>query len=139
MVMERVSVKPRSSQPERLHTNIKRGDILFADLRGGNGGSEQTGQRAILVISNNRGNMYSPTLITVALTTSESKAKLPTHVLLEARKTGLRYDSIALCETIKTIDEYRIISKVGTLDEETATKIDKALAISIGLDYLFYR
>lgn len=139
MTMEKLNEKKPNKTSNKLHTNIKRGDIYFADLRGGNGGSEQTGQRAILVISNNRGNLYAPTLITVALTTSETKAKLPTHVVLEASKTGLKYDSVALCETIKTIDEYRIITKVGSLDEETAIQIDKALAISVGLDYLFYR
>jgi mRNA interferase MazF len=137
--MERVQQKPKSTRSDKLHTNIRRCEIYSADLRGGNGGSEQTGQRPILVISNNRGNLYSPTIIVASITTSETKAKLPTHVFLEARKTGLKSDSIASLEVIKTIDEYRIISKVGTLDEETAMKIDKALAISIGLDYLYYR
>lgn len=126
-------------KPAKLHTNVRRTDIYFADLRGGNGGNEQTGERPILVISNNRGNVFSPTLIVVALSTSGTKAKLPTHVLLDAKTTGLKYDSVALCEVIRTIDEYRIISKVGTLDEETAKKVDKALAISVGLDYLYYR
>lgn len=136
MTMERVqqASKPKNN---KLHNNIRRCEIYFADLRGGNGGSEQSGQRPILIISNNRGNMFSPTVIAVTISTSETKAKLPTHVLLKAEKTGLKYDSIAQFEIIKTIDEYRIIGKVGTLDEETAQKIDRALAISVGLDYLF--
>lgn len=134
-----VAIQERPRANTKLHTNIRRYEIYFADLRGGNAGSEQTGQRPVLVISNNLGNRFAPTVIVAAISTSTTKTKLPTHVLLEAKKTGLKTDSIALCETIKTIDEYRIISKVGTLDEETSMKIDKALAISIGLDYLFDR
>lgn len=128
----------RSSPNIKIHTDIRRHEIYLADLRGGNGGSEQTGLRPLVIISNNKGNKFSPTMIAVSVTTASTKAKLPTHVLLEKDKTGLRWDSVALCEQIKTVDEYRIIEKVGTLDEETSRKLDKALAISVGLDYLYY-
>jgi len=117
---------------QKINT-IRRMDIYFADLRGNNAGSEQTGIRPVLVIQNDIGNTYSPTIIVANITSSETKAKLPVHVPLKASKTGLRNDSIVLCEQIRTIDKSRLIEKIGTVDKETQREIDLALKKSIGL------
>jgi len=112
---------------------LKRMDIYLADLRGNNAGSEQTGLRPVLIIQNDVGNLFSPTVIVANITSSETKAKIPTHVLLDAKKTGLKYNSIVLCEQIRTIDKFRLIEKIGQLDEETQRKVNQALLISFGL------
>ena len=133
MVLEK---KPKTT---KVHTDVKRGDIWNVDLRGSSGGVEQTGVRPCLVISNSRCNQYSPALIIVPISTSETKAKMPTHVELNKKITGLSSPSIALCEQIKTLDEYRFMEKIGKLDEELTLKINKALAVSIELDFLYYK
>jgi mRNA interferase MazF len=112
--------------------NIRRGDIYFADLNPVVG-SEQGGQRPVLVIQNNIGNEYSPTVIVAAITSKIDKAKLPTHVEIEASKYGLEKDSVILLEQIRTIDKQRLISKLAHIDGEVLQKVDEALKISLGL------
>lgn len=123
----------KSNRGTEKINNHRRMDIYFADLRGGNAGSEQSGKRPVLVIQNDQGNKFSPTTIVITISTSATKAKLPTHVELEPNKTGLKYMSVLLAEQIRTVDEYRLISKVGSVDIETRNKIDNALRISLGI------
>ncbi|HEY5588855.1 MAG TPA: type II toxin-antitoxin system PemK/MazF family toxin [Candidatus Paceibacterota bacterium] len=112
--------------------NIKRGDIYFADLSG-NAGSEQGGLRPVLIIQNDIGNKYSPTVIATAITSQISKAKLPTHILLDAVTNGLQSDSVVLLEQVRTIDKSRLKQKIGHLGDEIIMNIDRALRISFGL------
>lgn len=105
---------------------IKRGNIYLADL-GEPVGSEQGGERPVLVVQNNTGNRYSPTVIVVPVTTSQTKRQLPTHV----KVCGLARPSIALCEQIRTIDKQRIYRKVGSVTQQTMELIRKGLAFSI--------
>ena len=109
---------------------IRRGDIYQADLNPVFG-SEQGGYRPVLVIQNNRGNKYSPTVIVAAIT-SRLKTKLPTHVLLRNIK-GLDKNSVVLLEQVRTIDKKRLDNYVGTLTKEQMQKIDKALRTSTGM------
>lgn len=112
--------------------NIKRGDVYFADLSPVRG-SEQGGQRPVLIIQNNIGNKYSPTVIVAAITAKIAKAKLPTHVEIESSKVGLVRDSVVLLEQVRTIDKTRLIQKLGQLESEDMSLVDKALVISLGL------
>ena len=110
----------------------KRGDIFYADLSPYIG-SEQGGRRPVIVIQNDTGNQHSPTVIIAAVTSKTlTKAKLPVHVHLPG-SAGLEKDSIALLEQIRTIDKSRLESYIGRLDEETMSRIDKALGISVGI------
>ncbi len=109
-----------------------RGDIYFADLSPVVG-SEQGGFRPVLIIQNDIGNKYSPTVIVSAITSQIMKAHLPTHVELPAHVSGLDKDSVVLLEQIRTIDKRRLKRRIARLDEEVMTKIDDALAISCGL------
>lgn len=109
---------------------IRRGDIYHADLDPVFG-SEQGGYRPVLVIQNNRGNQYSPTVIVAAIT-SRPKNKLPTHVALRGI-AGLERDSVALLEQIRTLDKKRLNDYVGTLDRQQMKKVDKALRSSTGI------
>jgi len=111
---------------------VKRGDVFFADLSPVVG-SEQGGVRPVLVIQNDIGNRFSPTVIVAAITAQIQKAKLPTHVEIEAKKHGLEKDSVILLEQIRTIDKQRLTDKITHLDEETMRKVDEALQISLGL------
>lgn len=110
---------------------IRRGDIYRTDLNPVFG-SEQGGYRPVLVIQNNTGNRFSPTVIVAAIT-SRSKHKLPTHVMLPTEIEGLERDSVVLLEQIRTIDKKRLDSYVGTLDNEFMKKIDKALNSSMAI------
>lgn len=110
---------------------IKRGDIYNADLNPVFG-SEQGGYRPVLVIQNNRGNQYSPTVIVAAIT-SKPKSKLPTHVAIPADIQGLEKNSVALLEQLRTLDKMRLDNYIGTLDRHQMYKIDKALCSSTGL------
>lgn len=110
---------------------VKRGDIYYADLSPVVG-SEQSGIRPVLVIQNDVGNKFSPTIIAIAIT-SRQKAKLPTHIEIEGTKYGLDKDSVILAEQIRTLDKRRLKSKVGTVDKETMEKVKKALEISFGI------
>lgn len=111
---------------------IRRGDILFADLSPVVG-SEQGGTRPVLVLQNDIGNQYSPTTIVAAITSQISKAKLPTHVEVTAKGSGLEKDSVILLEQIRTIDKTRLREKVTSLNEEIMNKVAQAVEISLGL------
>jgi len=112
---------------------IRRGDIFYAELSPVVG-SEQGGTRPVLVLQNDIGNQHSPTTIVAAITSQISKAKLPTHVEIKARISGLEKDSVILLEQIRTIDKSRLREKVSTLDEEIMEKVNRAIAISLGLE-----
>jgi mRNA interferase MazF len=109
-----------------------RGDIFYADLSPVIG-SEQGGFRPVLIIQNDIGNKYSPTTIVSAITSQIDKARLPTHVEIPARLSGLEKNSVILLEQIRTIDKRRLKRHVSKLDEEIMAKVDEALAISVGL------
>jgi len=111
---------------------VKRGDIFYADLSPVIG-SEQGGFRPVLVVQNDIGNRYSPTVIIAAITSKISKAKLPTHIELEAKNTGLDKDSVILLEQIRTVDKKRLKDKITHLDEETMKRVNHGLNISLGL------
>jgi mRNA interferase MazF len=111
---------------------LKRGDVFYADLSP-TIGSEQGGVRPVLVIQNNIGNRYSPTVIVAAITSQIDKAKLPTHVELAAYGNGLEKDSVVLLEQIRTIDKERLRERVVRLDEAAMRAVDAALEISLGL------
>jgi mRNA interferase MazF len=112
--------------------NVKRGDVFFADLSPVVG-SEQGGVRPVLVIQNDIGNRFSPTVIVAAITAQIQKAKLPTHVEIDAKLYGFEKDSVILLEQIRTIDKQRLTDKITHLDEEMMAKVDDALQISLGL------
>lgn len=112
---------------------IKRGDIFYADLRPVIG-SEQGGVRPVLIIQNDTGNKHSPTVICAAITSKMNKAKLPTHVEIDAAKYGIIKDSVILLEQVRTIDKSRLKEKVCHLDQDVLIKINRALLISFALD-----
>jgi mRNA interferase MazF len=111
---------------------VRRGDIYYADLSPVVG-SEQGGVRPVLIIQNDIGNRFSPTVIAAAITSQRSKANLPTHILLNAGKTGLAKDSIVLLEQVRTLDKHRLRERMGRLDRESMFRVDQALSISFGL------
>ena len=111
---------------------VKRGDIYYADLRPVIG-SEQGGVRPVLIIQNDMGNRYSPTVICAAITSRMNKAKLPTHVALEAERYGIMKDSVVLLEQIRTIDKSRLREKVCHLDEGILEKIELSLKVSLAM------
>ncbi|MBC7339056.1 MAG: type II toxin-antitoxin system PemK/MazF family toxin [Firmicutes bacterium] len=111
---------------------IRRGDVFYADLSPVVG-SEQGGVRPVLVIQNDIGNRYSPTTIVSAITSQIAKARLPTHVELPARESGLDRDSVILLEQIRTIDKRRLRQRVAHLGDEIMERVNEALAISVGL------
>ena len=116
-----------------MDTSVRRGDIYFADLSPVVG-SEQGGVRPVLIVQNNVGNRYSPTVIAAAITSQINKARLPTHIELSGQTFGLTKDSVVLLEQIRTIDKKRLKEKMGRLDENVMTRVDEALAVSFGLD-----
>ncbi|WP_312642468.1 type II toxin-antitoxin system PemK/MazF family toxin [Hydrogenoanaerobacterium sp.] len=111
---------------------VKRGDIYYADLSPVVG-SEQGGVRPVLIVQNDVGNKYSPTVIAAAITSQKEKSKLPTHIPLESQNCGLARDSVVLLEQIRTIDKRRLKERMGKLDGGAMTKVDKALSVSFGL------
>ncbi len=111
---------------------IKRGDIYYADLSPVVG-SEQGGVRPVLIIQNDIGNKYSPTVIATAITSQINKAKMPTHIELDANEYGLSKDSVVLAEQIRTIDKRRLKEKIGHIDDELMSRVNEALEISFGL------
>lgn len=113
---------------------VQRGEVYFAELSPVVG-SEQGGIRPVLVIQNDIGNRFSPTVIVAAITAQIQKAKLPTHVEITAKKHGLERDSVILLEQIRTLDKQRLTDKITELDKETMKKIDQALEISLGLKF----
>ena len=117
-----------------LNSEIRRGDLYYADLSPVVG-SEQGGVRPVLVIQNNIGNKYSPTIIIAAITSQINKAKLPTHIEISANEYGLNKDSVILLEQIRTIDKSRLKEKIGHIeDEKIINKINNALGVSFGLE-----
>ena len=118
----------------KVNTNldIKRGYLYYADLSPVVG-SEQGGVRPVLIIQNDIGNKYSPTVIVAAITSQINKAKLPTHIEISAHEYGLNKDSVILLEQIRTLDKKRLREKIGCLDKNMMLKVDNSLQISLGL------
>ncbi len=112
--------------------NIRRGDIYYADLSPVVG-SEQGGLRPVLIVQNDVGNKYSPTVIAAAITSRMGKTRLPTHIDIHAEKAGLAKDSVILLEQIRTIDKARLGEKMGHLDEGMMNEVNNAINISFGL------
>ena len=112
--------------------NIKRGDIFYADLSPVVG-SEQGGLRPVLIIQNDVGNRYSPTVIAAAITSRMGKTRLPTHIDIFADRVGLAKDSVILLEQIRTLDKRRLKEKMGHLDTAVMTQVNNAIAVSFGL------
>ena len=112
--------------------NVKRGDIFYADLSPVIG-SEQGGLRPVLIVQNDVGNRYSPTVIAAAITSRLGKAKLPTHIDVYAERFGLVKDSVILLEQIRTIDKTRLREKMGHIDDVLMQKVNNAITISFGL------
>ena len=112
---------------------VKRGDIYYADLSPVIG-SEQGGVRPVLIVQNDIGNKYSPTVIAAAITSQINKAKMPTHIEIGAANYGLNKDSVILLEQIRTIDKQRLREKIGRLSDDLMDGVDKAIGISFGLE-----
>ena len=112
--------------------SVKRGEIYYADLSPVVG-SEQGGLRPVLIIQNDVGNKYSPTVIVAAITSRMGKTKLPTHIDVYADKAGVARDSVVLLEQLRTLDKRRLKEKMGHLEEEVMREIDTAIAVSLGL------
>ena len=111
---------------------IQRGDIYYADLSPVVG-SEQGGVRPVLIIQNNVGNKYGPTVIVAAITSKISKAKLPTHIEINPYESGLVKDSVIMCEQVRTLDRQRLKQCVGYLEEDKMMEVDYAISVSFGL------
>ena len=114
------------------HLTVRRGDIFYADLSPVVG-SEQGGMRPVLIIQNDMGNRYSPTVIAAAITSQLAKTPLPTHIDVPGVRCGLSRDSVVLLEQIRTIDKQRLRDKIGKLDAESMTKVNTAIRVSFGL------
>ena len=120
---------------QRVSNNVivKRGDIFYADLSPVVG-AEQGGVRPVLVVQNDIGNKYSPTIIIAAITSQINKAKLPTHIEIKAMEYGLTKDSVVLLEQIRTIDKKRLREKIGHFDLDMMEKVDFAIQVSLGIN-----
>ena len=112
---------------------VRRGDIYYADLSPVIG-SEQGGVRPVLIIQNDVGNKYSPTVIAAAITSRTGKSKLPTHIEIYADRYGLAKDSVILLGQIRTIDKRRLKEKMGHLDEDVMSEVNDAISVSFGLE-----
>ena len=118
-----------------VDTSVKRGDIYYADLSPVVG-SEQGGVRPVLIIQNDTGNRYSPTVIAAAITSQTGKARLPTHIDLPvAQSSGLSRDSVVLLEQVRTLDKKRLRERMGHVEEDVMEKVDLAIAVSFGLPH----
>ena len=113
--------------------NVKRGDIFYADLSPVIG-SEQGGIRPVIIVQNDIGNKYSPTVIVAAITSQINKAKLPTHVEISSEEYGLNRDSVVLLEQVRTLDKKRLKEKIGHMTDDDMKKVNRALLISLALD-----
>ena len=116
---------------KEVDMTIKRGELYYADLSPVVG-SEQGGIRPVLVVQNDVGNKYSPTVIAAAVTSKINKAKLPTHIELPSNMYGLQKDSVILLEQIRTLDKRRLKERIGELNETTMSRVDNAILISLG-------
>ncbi len=116
--------------------NVKRGDIYYADLSPVVG-SEQGGLRPVLIIQNDVGNRYSPTVIAAAITSKLDKTHLPTHIDIHANEVGLARDSVILLEQIRTLDKKRLKEKMGHLDDVTMNSVNYAIAVSFGMGDIY--
>ena len=112
--------------------NVKRGDIYYADLSHVVG-SEQGGVRPVLIVQNDVGNKYSPTVIAAAITSQQDKSRMPTHINVDGDSCGLSKDSVVLLEQVRTIDKQRLKERMGNLSVSDMNKINKALNVSFGL------
>lgn len=115
-----------------FYMEIKRGDIFYADLSPVIG-SEQGGVRPVLIVQNDIGNKYSPTVIAAAITSQETKNTLPTHINLTSSGSGLAKNSVVLLEQIRTLDKKRLKEKRGNAGEQAMNKVNHALSVSFGL------
>ena len=111
---------------------VRRGDIFYADLSPVVG-SEQGGIRPVLIVQNDVGNKYSPTVIAAAITSRRFKANLPTHIRIGVTESGLMRDSIILLEQVHTLDKQRLKEKMGNLDASDMARVDRALSVSLGI------
>ncbi len=111
---------------------IRRGDIFIADLNPVVG-SEQGGVRPVIIVQNDRGNRFSPTVICAAMTSRLGKSDLPTHVWVSAHDSGLRSDSLVLCEQVRTLEKRRLRGKAGHLDGLALRRVDEALLSAMGI------
>ena len=114
---------------------VKRGEIYYADLRPVIG-SEQGGTRPVLIVQNDVGNKFSPTVIAAAITSQRFKTCLPTNIRVNADGCGLAKDSIVLLEQVRTLDKKRLREKMGILDEQDMNRVDRALSVSLGIGTL---
>ncbi len=112
--------------------SVRRGEIYYADLSPVVG-SEQGGVRPVLIVQNDVGNKYSPTVIAAAIPSQKEKSKLPTHIEINAQNCGLAKNSVVLLEQIRTIDKKRLKERMGMLDEDAMYQVNSALSISFGL------
>lgn len=112
--------------------DVRRGDIYYADLSPVVG-SEQGGLRPVLIIQNDVGNKYSPTVIAAAITSRMSKTRLPTHIDIYADRAGLAKDSVVLLEQIRTLDKKRLKERMGHLDDGVMREVNSAIAVSFGI------
>ncbi|HZJ78689.1 MAG TPA: type II toxin-antitoxin system PemK/MazF family toxin [Clostridia bacterium] len=113
---------------------VMRGDIFYADLSPVVG-SEQGGIRPVLIVQNDVGNKFSPTVIAAAITSQKFKTSLPTHIQVNADGCGLAKDSIVLLEQVRTIDKKRLKEKMGSLNEADMNRVDQALSVSLGIGH----
>ena len=116
-----------------MESNVRRGDIFYADLSPVVG-SEQGGTRPVLIVQNDTGNRHSPTVIAAAITSQLGKARLPTHITVPGREVGLAKDSVILLEQIRTLDKRRLREHMGRLNEEQMSRVDNAISVSFGLE-----
>lgn len=118
-----------------MDTSVKRGEIYYADLSPVVG-SEQGGIRPVLIVQNDTGNRYSPTVIAAAITSQTGKARLPTHIDLPVTEDcGLSKDSVVLLEQVRTLDKRRLRERMGRVDDRIMERIDTAIAVSFGLHH----
>ncbi len=113
--------------------NVRRGDIFYADLSPVIG-SEQGGVRPVLIVQNDIGNKYSPTVIAAAITSQQQKANIPTHIAIGTETTGLSRDSVVLLEQVRTIDKRRLKEKMGSIDSTAMGRVNEAISISFGIN-----
>ena len=116
-----------------MDNSVKRGEIYYADLSPVVG-SEQGGLRPVLIVQNDVGNRYSPTVIAAAITSRLDKSRLPTHIDIHGDKAGLSRDSVVLLEQMRTLDKRRLKEKMGHLDDNAMNEINTAISVSLGLE-----